>query len=124
MVNAKRDGQKQKVMKKGCKKHLMKEKRENVFHERDSFFLKKKSKTKKKGDRKVIFRKNKIENATKKKDETKKGEEQLKVFHWKRWKEGMIKETEKKHEGFPTIKGREKFFFFWKILATPPNRRE
>ena len=35
MVNAKRDGQKQKVMKKGCKKHLMKEKRENVFHERE-----------------------------------------------------------------------------------------
>ena len=26
----------------------------------------------------------------------------------------MIKETEKKHEGFPTMKGRESFFFFLK----------
>ena len=36
-MNANRDAQKQKVMKKGCKKHLMKEKK-SVFHERDSFF--------------------------------------------------------------------------------------
>ena len=40
-VNAKRDEQKQKVMNKGCKKHLMKEKK-NVFLER-FFFLNKKT---------------------------------------------------------------------------------
>ena len=75
MVNAKRDGQKQKVMKKGCKKHLMKEKREIVFHERDSFFGKKRK------IEKLFFERTSLENATKKKDETKKGEEQLKGFH-------------------------------------------
>ena len=41
MVSAKRDEQKQKVMKKRCKKHLMKEK--NVFHKREFFFEKKKN---------------------------------------------------------------------------------
>ena len=39
MVSAKRDEQKQKVMKKGCKKHVVKEKK--CFYERD--FLKQKS---------------------------------------------------------------------------------
>ena len=33
-----------------------------------------------------------------KKDETKKGEEKLKAFHRKRWKEEVTKETEKKHK--------------------------
>ena len=40
----------------------------------------------------------------------------------------MIKETEKKHEGFPTMKGREKFFFFeksvWRKKKKESNNEE
>ena len=117
MVNAKRDGQKQRVMKKRMQETFDERKKRECFSwGRFSFFWKKK-------DRKVIFRKNKIENATKKKDETKNGEEKLKGFQRKRWKEEMIKETEEKHEGFATITGREKFFFFLKEVFGNKKRR-
>ena len=42
MVSAKRDEQKQKVMEKGCKKHLMKEKKRMFFMR--EIFLKEKTK--------------------------------------------------------------------------------
>ena len=36
----------------------------------------------------------------------------------------MKKETEKKHEGFATITGREKFFFFFEKSVWQPKKRE
>ena len=54
-----------------------------------------------------------------------KREEKLKGFHRKRWKEEMIKETEKKHEGLATTKGEKSFFFFFeKCLVTKKGEQQ
>ena len=57
-----------------------------------------------------FFRKNKIGKGNKEKRQNQKGEEQLKGFHRKRWKEEMIKETETRRF---CNNNRERIFLFF-----------
>ena len=69
-----------------------------------------------------FYERTRLKKARKRRNQ--KGEEQLKKFHRKRWKEETKKETEKKHEGLAKIKGREKFFFFEKKCGNKKKGEE